>query len=96
MNAPDIAKHRAGESLRIAMENIQRERHARPPVDWPMTEKIYIPLGADTQALVEITIQTRGLGHIDPSKRRAATTHELHRVAVLLHRRCYQFHESTD
>lgn len=62
----------------------------------PVTEKLYLPLDATTEAVVEITIKTRGLGAIDPPTRRAPTAKELHTVAGLLTRRIYQFTPASD
>ncbi len=62
----------------------------------PTSEKLYLPLDATTEAVIEITIKTRGLGAIDPPTRRAPTAKELHEVAGLLTRRVYQFTESSD
>lgn len=62
----------------------------------PKTEKLFLPIDAHTDAVVEITIKTRGLGAIDPPTRRAPTAKELHQVAGLLTRRVYQFTESGD
>lgn len=58
----------------------------------PTSEKLYLPLDATTEAVVEITIKTRGLGAIDPPTRRAPSAKDLHQVAELLTRRIYQFH----
>lgn len=60
------------------------------------SEKLFLSLDATTEAVVEITIKTRGLGAIDPQNRRAPTARELHEVAGLLTRRVYQFHPSAD
>ncbi len=58
----------------------------------PASEKLYLPLDATSEAVVEITIKTRGLGAIDPPTRRAPSAKDLHQVAELLTRRVYQFH----
>jgi hypothetical protein len=58
----------------------------------PTSEKLYLPMDATTEAIVEITIKTRGLGAIDPPTRRAPSAKDLHQVAELLTRRVYQFH----
>lgn len=67
---------------------------ARPfaEVQPPTSEKLYLPLDGSTEAVVEITIKTRGLGAIDPPTRRAPSAKDLHQVAELLTRRIYQFH----
>lgn len=62
----------------------------------PRSEKLFVTLDATTEAVIEITIKSRGLGAIDPQTRRAPTARELHQVAGLLTRRVYQFHPTAD
>lgn len=59
----------------------------------PRSERLYLSLGPDSEAVIEITVKTRGLGAIDPPSRRAPTAGELHEISGLLARRIYQFHE---
>ena len=107
MKSPDIAKHRAGASLRQAMVEINQRPFAEvdpaPSAGRRLesspregVERLYVPLSYDTEAIVEITIKSRGLGHIDPSKRSTPTAFQLDQVAHLLSRRIYRFSETAD
>lgn len=58
------------------------------------SEKLYLPLDADSEAVMEITIHSRGLGALDPQTLRAPSAKELHLIADLLTRRLYQFHSN--
>jgi hypothetical protein len=60
------------------------------------SEILFLPLDQTSEAVLQVTIITSGLGAVDPPTRRAPTARELHQIAELLTRRTYQFHPFAD
>ena len=57
----------------------------------PKIETLHILLGADSEARIEITVTTDGLGAVDPPCRRAPTASELQVIARYILQRQYHF-----